>query len=161
MQDIIEWYHISAGLIGQILSNPSIKVNYFSSIWFNDLIHFMAESHITIYTTYFLTVNLQRNNDQSIMSEINKLNLRKQQKIQLNACRLYLQVTTLSDIVNSDGRKINQYFLEVTKPIQPRSTIRWSNQTLPSHQARKLWKKTVRKVFNISNHNILPHNQQL
>ena len=95
------------------------------------------------------------------MSEINNLHLPKQQNIQLNACRLYLQVATLSDIVNPDGRTINKNYLEVTKPIQPRSTIRWPNQPLPSHQVRKIWKKTVRKVFNISNHNILPHNQQL
>ena len=32
MQSIIEWYHISADLTGQILSNPSIKVNYINSI---------------------------------------------------------------------------------------------------------------------------------
>ena len=143
MQSIIEWYHISAGLSGQILSNPSKKVNYINSIWFNDLIQFMAEYHITIYTIDFLTMNLQRNNDRSIMSEINKLHFSKQQKIQLNACRLYLQVATLSDIVNPDGRTIHQHFLEVTKPFQPKSTIRWPNQPLPSHQARKLWKKTI------------------
>ena len=133
MQIIIEWYHISAGLTVQILSNPSKKVNYINSIRFNDLIQFMTESHISIYTTDFLIVNLQRNNDQSIMSEINNLNLPKHQKIQLNACRLYLQVATLSDIVNPDGRTINQHFLEVTKPIQPKSTIRWPNQPLPSY----------------------------
>ena len=161
IQSIIEWYQVSAGLTRQILSNPSIKVNYINSIWFNDLLYFMAESHIAIYTNDFLTVNLQRNNDRSMMSDINKLNLPKQQKIQINACRLYLQVATLSDIVNPDGRTINELFLEVTKPIQPRSTINWPNQSLPSHQACKLWKKIIRKVFNISNRNILPHNQQL
>ena len=151
MQSIIEWYHVSAGLTGQILSNPSKQVNFVNSIWFQDLISFMATSNIRIYTTDFFTVNLQRNNDRSIMSEINKLNLPKQQKIQINACRLYLQVATLSDIVNPDGRTINQHFMEVKKPIQPKSTIRWPNQPLPSHQACKLWKKTIRTVFNISN----------
>ena len=95
------------------------------------------------------------------MSEISKLKLPKQQTIQINACRLYLQVVTLSDIVNPDGRTINHYFLDVTKPIQPSSTVRWSNQPLPSPQACNLWKKTVRKVFNISNYNTLPHHQQL
>ena len=58
MQSIIEWYYISAGLTGQILANPSINVNYINSVWFNDLIHFMAESHITIYSTEFLTAKL-------------------------------------------------------------------------------------------------------
>ena len=161
IQSIIEWYHISAGLTGQILANPSTKVNYINSIWFNDLLYFMAKSQITIHTNDFFSVNLQRNNDQSIMSEINKLHLSKQQKIQINACRLYLQVATLSDIVNPDGKTINQHFLEVKKPIQPRSTLKWPNQPLPSHQACKLWRKTILQVFNITNSNILPRNQQL
>ena len=51
--------------------------------------------------------------------------------------------------------------MEVNKPIQPKSTIRWPNQPLPSHQACKLWKKTIRTVFNISNQNILPNNKLL
>ena len=88
MQGIVEWYHISAGLTEQIFTNPSINVNYINIIWFNDLLYFMAESHITIYTTEFLIVNFQRNNDRSIMSEIGKLNLLEQQNIQINACRL-------------------------------------------------------------------------
>ena len=138
MQDIIECYQISEGLTEQIFVNYLINVNYINSIWFHDLILFMATSHINIYTTDFLTVNLQRNNDRSIMSEINNLNLPKQQKIELNACRLYLQVATLSDIVNPDGRTINQHFMEVNKHIQPKSTLRWPNQPLPSHQACKL-----------------------
>ena len=103
----------------------------------------MVESHITIYTREFLTVNFQRNNDRIIMSEISKLNLPKQQNIQINTCRLYLQVATLSDIVNPDKRTVNHHFLDVTKPIQPSSTVRWSNQPLPSPQAWYLWKKVV------------------
>ena len=130
-------------------------------VWFDDLLHFMAESYITIYTTEFLTLHFQRNNDRSIMSEISKLNLPKQQNIQLNAYRLYLQVVTLSDILNPDGSTINHHFLDVTKPIQSRSTVRWPNQPLPYPQACNLWKKTVRKVFNISKYNTLPHHQQL
>ena len=62
------------------------------------------------------------------MSEISKLNLPKQQNIQINACRLYLQVATLSDIVNPDGRTMSHHFLDVTKSIQPRSIVRWMNQ---------------------------------
>ena len=119
----------------------------------------MGESHITIYTTEFLTVNFQRNNDRSIMSEISKLNLTNQQNIQINACRLYHQVATLSDSVNPDGRTINHHFLNVIKPIQSSSTVRWPNQPLPSPQACNLRKKTVRKVFNIRNYNTLPHHQ--
>ena len=74
---------------------------------------------------------------------------------------MYLQVATLSDITNPDGRSINQHFIEVKKPILPTSTIRWPNQPLPSNQACKLWKKTISMVFNINNQNILPNNKIL
>ena len=74
---------------------------------------------------------------------------------------MYLQLATLSDIVNPDGRTLNHDFLDVTKSIQPRSTVRWLTQPLPSPQACNVWKKTVRKVLNISNYNTLPHHQQL
>ena len=63
MQCIIEWYQLSAWLTGQILVNPSINVNYINSIWLLDLITFMIESHIKIFTTEFLRVNYQRTND--------------------------------------------------------------------------------------------------
>ena len=94
------------------------------------------------------------------MTEISKLHLPKQQNIQINTCRLYLQVATLSDIVNLDGRTVNHHFLDGNKSIQPNSTVRWPNQPLPSPQAWHLWKK-VRKVFTISNYNTLLHRQQL
>ena len=77
MQDIIECYQISEGLTEQIFANYLINVNYINSIWFHDILHFMAESNITVYTTEFLTVNYQRNNDKRIMSEGEKLHLSK------------------------------------------------------------------------------------
>ena len=75
MQGIIEWYQLWAGLIGQILVNPSTGVNYVNSIWLQDLLNFMDTSQIKIFTTTFLTANHQRKNDKSIMVEINKMNL--------------------------------------------------------------------------------------
>ena len=90
MQGIIEWYQLSGGLTGKRLENPSINVNYISSIWIRGLLNSMVESHSIIYTTEFLTVNHQRNNDKSIMSEVGKLHLSKQRNIQINAGRLYL-----------------------------------------------------------------------
>ena len=119
MQGIIEWYQLPAGLIGQILVNPSTQVNYVNSIWIQYLIIFMATSQIKIFTTTFLTSNHQRKHDKSIMVEMSKIKLSKQNNIQINACRLYLQVATLSDITNPDGKTINHHFLETNKPLPP------------------------------------------
>ena len=77
----------------------------------------MATSQIKIFTTTFLTANHQRKNDKNIMVEVSKMNLSKQSNIQINACRMYLQVATLSDIFNPDGRTINSDFFEGNKPL--------------------------------------------
>ena len=61
--------------------------------------------------------HMPQKNDKSIMVKISKINLSKQSNIQINTCRLYLQVATLSDIVNPDGRTINNHFLEGNKPL--------------------------------------------
>ena len=95
------------------------------------------------------------------MSEVGKLYLSKQHNIQINACRMYLQVATLSDIANLDGRTLDYYFLEGNKPIHPSSIVRWPNQLLPFPQVWNLWKKIVRKVFNISDNDTLSLHQQL
>ena len=79
----------------------------------------MATSQIKIFTTTFLSANHQRKNDKSIMVEISKMNLSKQSNIQINACRLFLQVATLSDIAKPDGRKIDNHFHEGNKPLPP------------------------------------------
>ena len=81
MQCIIEWYQLSAGLIGQILVTPSIQVNYVNSIWLQNLLNFMAASQIKHFTNTFLTANHQRKNDKSIMAEVSKIHLSKQSNI--------------------------------------------------------------------------------
>ena len=72
------------------------------------------------------------------MSEVDKLHLSKQHNIQVNACRLYLYVATLSDIANPDRRTINRHFLKGNKPTHPISSVRLPNQPLPSSKAWNL-----------------------
>ena len=94
----------------------------------------MTTSQIKIFTTIFLTADHQRKNDKSIMVEVSKMNLSKQSNIQINACRLYLQVATLSDISNPDGRTINSRFLEGNKPLPH---VHYSDGlTNPSHHQK-------------------------
>ena len=58
------------------------------------------------------------------MEEILKRGLTKQQLIQINACRLFLQVSYLRDISNPKGNSIRNQFLTGLKLIYPRLTSR-------------------------------------
>ena len=134
IQIIIEWYHISAGLIGQILSNPTDKTSYVSSVWFQDIITFLFKNNIHVITYQFFTIKFQRINDRCIMYELIQLiqlNVTKTELIKLNACRMYLQVLLLSDITTPNGKTIIMQFLRRKKPKYPRSTFNWPNQDFP------------------------------
>ena len=89
------------------------------------------------------------------MDEILRLHLTKHKLIRINTCRLYLQITHLSDITESDGKTINKNFLTGPKPKYPRSIFKWPNQPFPSKQAWKMWNKYVRQVLNIQSNNTL------
>ena len=75
---------------------------------------------------------------------------------------MYLQVETLSDIVNLDRRTINNHFFEGNKPVYPSSTFRWLKQSLPSPKALNLLRMIiVHQICNLSDNNTLPIRQKL
>ena len=96
-----------------------------------------------------LQFNIQRRKNKCIMDDLTRVPLSHNQLIQLNACRLYLNIIHLSDILNSDGKTINNNSLKGCKPNYPSSKLKWLHQQYPSVRAWKLWNTTIRKVFNI------------
>ena len=123
IQIIIEWYHISAGLAGQILSNPTDQTSNVSCVWFQDIITFMFKNNIHVNTYQYFIMKSQRMNNRCIMYDLIQLPLTTTELIHLNACRMYLQVSFLSDITSPNGKIIMIQFLRETEPKYPRSTF--------------------------------------
>ena len=144
IQIIIEWYPISAGLTCQILSNPTNPTAYVSSVWFQDIITFLFNNNIHVNTYHFLTMKVQRMNDRCIIYNVMQLNLTTKESIQLNVCRMYLQVSLLSDITTPNGKTTMIEFLRGQKPKYPRSTFYWSNQDFPRKSAMIRWFKRLK-----------------
>ena len=113
---IVDWHHLSSGISKSILQNPNQRFSYVSSIWFNNLLQFMAKNKITIVLANTLQFNIQRRNNKCIMDKLTRGSSSHNQLIQINACRLYLNIIHLSDIVNPDGKTINNNFLIGCKP---------------------------------------------
>ena len=86
---------------------------------------------------------LQRENDDYIMDRIIRSHrFHTKQIIQLNLCRLYLKVATISDITMPDGKTIDPSF-EAGEPslFTPTSNLLWPYQVRPPESAWKLWKR--------------------
>eukprot|EP00978_Attheya_sp_CCMP212_P043275 scaffold279589_cov64-Attheya_sp.AAC.1 len=66
----------------------------------------------------------------------------------LNYCRLYLRVTTLSDITTSDGTQIKEDILTGFRDLsQSIDSKDWPHQEKPDKATWTKWEKMIREVF--------------
>ena len=101
IQSILSFYQLSTGTSKQVLEYPNERIN---------LIHFMARNNIKIITKKYMSIEIQRRNDKCTVDEVLQSNLTKSKLIQVNACRLYLQILYLSDIIEPDGKTVNHMY---------------------------------------------------
>ena len=71
--------------------------------WTQSCWKFMSETKIT-FDDKTAKINMTRDKDRTIMDGILELKLHPQEVKQVNKCRLYLKVATLSDITTGDGK---------------------------------------------------------
>jgi len=113
----------------------------------------LHEHNIQIQDDYW-TVPPIRQFDVHLMDAISELHLTPVQLMQLNACRMYLQVTTLAEIVDHTGVSVLPQVLLNKNEDKPsglqlisHSLLEWPTTHLPSKQCWKLWTRTIRLLF--------------
>lgn len=151
---------MSLGLPGQTLANLSPPPLYIQSTWLNDLINFVYEQEIKVMTRRYYYCKSQRKNNKNTIEGILQLKLKTQHIIQIEACRIYLQVAYLSDMVTPDGIKIIEEVLNCHQHFITTSNTKWPLQDRPSTSARQFWKNTLTKLYQL-NRTKLPLIQRL
>jgi hypothetical protein len=101
---------------------------------------------------------LQRTNDMFLMTKFIAKGFKNNRLVQLNRCRLFLQVYTLADICSSDGRKLCSEFLDGRNPMPGSSRLNWPNQGNPPPADWKLWRQALRKCFLTTRNEMRLHN---
>ena len=71
---------------------------------------------------------------------------------QLNACRLFLQLTLLSEITDIDGTHLLQGILNGDNSKMPPTTIHWPEQGSPSSSTWKCWSKVITHLYCVKYH---------
>ena len=72
----------------------------------------------------------------------------KKLQILNRGCRLYLQVMTLSDIMNGNGDGFTESY-KCRKDHQMQNSFKWPKQPEPSTTMKKCWKAALRKTFGL------------
>jgi len=88
------------------------------------------------------------------MEDCVKQNYSRVQLEQINACRMYLQVTTLAEITDHTGTELLPQAFPDPHHAEPSqlaaistSLIQWPNVALPTASSWRLWSKNIRTLY--------------
>jgi len=142
---------IESGCGVHLLEDPSEWVPYITACWLTSIRDFLDRNNIKIKVTSARLVPTSREHDRYIMDEIRKLGIYdNRQLFNINAVRMHLKVTTLSDVVDAQGKQITEEVFEETKPTDRYSKLKWPRQPVTTTKQRKLWKAALEAAFTSS-----------
>jgi hypothetical protein len=89
-----------------------------------------------------------REQDSYIMDEIRQLGTYNNcQLFDINAVQMHLRVTTLSDIVDAQGKHITEEIFKGARPTDRYSQLKWPQQLVTTTKQRNLWKAALEAAF--------------
>jgi len=111
----------------------------------------------SIQITYDWTVPALRQHDRFLMDDFKDFGFPRFKLERLNACRMYLRVTTLLEITDHMGEELLPYILTNSHQPTPKglsnisSHLQWPYVHLPSKECWSLWSNTIRLLYTGSN----------
>ncbi len=112
-----------------------IDQNWLTSIWKHT-----HQIHIKVEVEKHWIPTLAREHDNFLMEIFQAHNFSPSQLRQLNHCRLFLQVITISDIATADGKRILPSALQGIRASDRSSSLQWPRQESPPKPVWDLWR---------------------
>jgi hypothetical protein len=113
-------------------------------IWLPAIRNFLATVHGTLEIAVNFVPPMQRENDRMIMDEVVTGKFKTTEIKYVNACRLYLGVTFLSDISNAEGTEIRSEIINGIRPTIDTFKGLNSYQANPHKIAWACWRRALR-----------------
>jgi hypothetical protein len=136
LQVELDCLQLQAGMSWDVLSRDGTRVRpYVDKCWASHLWEFNNQYGLTVHREDKPWLLIQREHDQFIMEALTALPAATAARLRgAQCCRLYLQVTTLADITNSDGTHLAEWVTNprYSQPLQQQATLRYPNQARPS-----------------------------
>ena len=139
----VAWTQLSAGTCTSFLDDVDTPLPHLEVKWLSSLREYLKHIRGYLELDETFVPPLQRLDDSYIMDHIlHSQRFTKAQIHLINCCRLYLQVTTISDITLPDGLQLDPSFeLGNHSCMSPKSRLHWVNQQRPPETAWKLWQR--------------------
>ena len=108
---------------------------------------FSFENGIIIEDNVTPNLDLHRDGDLFLMEQFAAEDFTATELAHINRCRLYLQVTTLSDIMEGHGHRISRKALRCEFDTEREKHYRWPVQNRPHQGVRRIWKRAIKRAF--------------
>jgi hypothetical protein len=144
----LKYSQIEAGICEPLLEHPHIRISYLTPTWLLSVRQYLYQHNLTVSLTDVLSVTLKSRFDQCIMSSPSLARYTILQQNDLNLVRLYLQITTLSDMTTPDGLHACTYHLHGhRRPDQAINILTWPGQETVTTAQTQLWTRYIRSTF--------------
>ena len=121
----LELLKVELGIGGNpFMRNGTNFIKYATPTWLTDIWKFTSENNLRLKDN-LANLELRRENDRFLMEMATSMDFTNGQLKKINGCRLFLQVTTLSDITSGDGTFIHRSYWEGKKNKDRQTLIRW------------------------------------
>jgi hypothetical protein len=138
--------------VGRSLFSLDYKLysHLLTDTWIKDTWKFAREHNIDLIDKVTSNLTLHRQNDLFLMEVIVHHGFSKSELQKINRCRLYLQVTSLSDISCGYGTKYSNAYNCTYDHTIPHHHL-WPKQTKPNGNAISVWRRALRICFPRNN----------
>ena len=144
-----ELLRIETGLPGNIFKFDYSKFQYLASpSWIKSIWCFVSKFKINL-DMETPTLGKTKVDDLFLMKEFVIQGYSKQKLQVINACRKFLQISTLGEITNGNGSIIMRHIKLGQRLSCSTSTLKWPVQQRPDEPSWKLWRSALRKTFEI------------
>jgi len=148
LEVLIHNYQLWSGFRTHILEDTKL-CPWILDHWLTYLRTFMHDHHLHIRYDLW-TIKPLRNHDRYIMDDLLKYDISRHQLEKLNACHMYLQVTTLAEIMAQTGEALLPQVLTDHHCPTPKGLtnisnllLQWPNSNLPSATCWQLWTRML------------------
>ena len=100
---MLAWYQHVSGISFPVLEQHLFNLDYINILWLNDFVRLMKKYKIKLKLRTTFITQIQRHNDRHLFDDILTYTSSLLSRKKHLACRLYLQITLLSDITNLKG----------------------------------------------------------
>jgi hypothetical protein len=128
---------------------PIIEHTWVSSLW-----KFLFDANITLHVTHTQCSGLRFPADRFLMDAFCQ-HYQRMELRGINYCRIYLQVSTLSDILTMCGRRIRPNCWNGKYQQNSNDPSVWPNQPNPSKQLWVSWRQALQRTFNTDSNGLL------